>query len=172
MEWQQLIISLFEGVFKTLEKALAGLSKDELNYQPNRDCNTIGWIAWHLARTQDRFIANLNNNKQVWTDAEWYKKFNRSADANDTGFGHTSVEVSEFKSPDVSVLLGYYQAVLEKTTLYLSGLNSNDLNQKTVHPKFTTLGVWLGALLSDNIQHAGQIAYIRGLIKGKGWMDA
>ena len=172
MECQQLLIDVFEGILKTLEKALTGLTETELNNQPNADCNSIGWLTWHLTRTQDRAIANLTGKNQVWIENEWYKKFNRSADPGDTGFGHTSADVSSFKSPDVSILLDYYKAVFECSKIYLSGLTLSELGRKTEHPKFTTVGAWLGAILSDNLQHTGQIAYLRGLIKGKGWLGA
>jgi hypothetical protein len=32
------------------------------------------------------------------------------------------------------------------------------------------VGVRLVSVLSDNLQHAGQAAYLRGLIQGKGWL--
>jgi len=172
MECQQLLIDAFGGILKTLEKALPGLTEAELNNQPNADCNSMGWLTWHLTRTQDRAIANLSGKKQVWIENEWYKKFNRSADPGDTGFGHTSTDVSSFKSPDGSIFLDYYKAVFERSKVYLDGLALSELGRKTEHPKFNTVGAWLVALLSDNLQHAGQIAYLRGLIKGKGWMEA
>ena len=33
-----------------------------------------------------------------------------------------------------------------------------------------TVGVRIVSVLSDNLQHVGQVAYLRGLLKGKGWM--
>ena len=125
-----------------------------------------------MTRTQDRTIASLSKKNQVWIEAEWYKKFNRSADPADTGFGHTTEQVSSFKSPDVSILLGYYKAVFDQSKNFISKLALSDLAGKVEHPKFATVGAYLGAILSDNLQHVGQIAYLRGLIKGKGWMDA
>jgi hypothetical protein len=34
------------------------------------------------------------------------------------------------------------------------------------------VGVRLVSVLSDDLQHAGQMAYIRGLLQGAGWLDA
>lgn len=171
MDWQQLLINMLDGVLRTLEKALNNLTDLDLNKQPNPDCNSIGWLTWHLSRTQDRAIANLARKNQVWMEGEWYKKFDRSADPADTGFGHTTEQVSAFKSPDISILLGYYKAVLNQSKNFISELTSTDLAVKMDHPKFTTVGIWLAATISDNLQHVGQIAYLRGLMKGKGWMD-
>ena len=170
MEWQQVLIDSFEGVSRGLEKALDGLSQADLNEQPRHDCNSMAWLAWHLTRTQDRAIAGLIDNKQVWLKDEWYKRFNRASDPQDTGFGHKPEDVAAFKSPDVDTLLGYHKAVLERSKRYLTSLSTEELGRKIQHPVFPTVEATLVAVLSDMLQHLGQIAYIHGLLKGKGWM--
>jgi hypothetical protein len=172
MEWQHLITGSLERVLETLEKALANTSQAELDIQPNPDSNSMGWIAWHLTRTQDRSISNLMGDKQIWIKDEWFKKFKRAPDTQDTGFGHTPEDVAAFKSPEVVVLLAYHKAVLERSKRYLESLAFTELNRKVDHPRFPTVGVSLVALLNDSLQHAGQVAYLRGLLKGKGWMNA
>jgi len=32
-----------------------------------------------------------------------------------------------------------------------------------------TVGVRLVSVMADQLQHCGQIGYVRGLLKGKGW---
>jgi hypothetical protein len=172
MEWQQLVTGSLERVQETLEKALTGLTQSELNKQPNPDCNSMGWITWHLTRTQDRSISNLMGDTQLWIKDEWFSKFKRNPDAQDTGFGHTSEDVAAFKSPEAEILIAYYSAVLKRSQNYLGKLPLTELNRKTDHPRFHTMGEWLIATLNDCLQHAGQVAYLRGLIKGKGWMNA
>ncbi len=75
MEWQHLITDCLGRVLETLEKALANTSQTELDIQPKPDCNSMGWITWHLTRTQDRSISNLIGDKQIWIKDEWFKKF-------------------------------------------------------------------------------------------------
>jgi len=171
MEWQQLIIDRFKGSTETLDKALANLSPDDLNKMPGPDSNSIGWVAWHLSRIQDRAISRMSGQEQVWIRQGWYKKFNRSANPEDTGFKHTPQDLASFKSPDVATLLAYNHAVLERTEKFVAGLSTQDLDKKTDHPLFTTIGSWLGTIFSDVLQHSGQVAYLRGLLKGKGWSD-
>ncbi len=43
MEWQELIIDGYERVLQVLEKALDGLTQNDLNQQPHPDCNSMGW---------------------------------------------------------------------------------------------------------------------------------
>ena len=175
MEWQQLITDIYVQTSQVLEKALEGLTLDDLDQQPHPDCNSMGWLTWHLTRGQDRAIADLMGGEQLWVTGEWHTKFNRPPDPKDTGFGHSSQDLAEFKSPDVRTLLEYHHAVLKKTLHYINNkLTEADLEREFENPVFTgTIKVRrvLVAIISDNLQHVGQIAYVRGLLKGKGWSD-
>ncbi len=59
MEWQELIIDGYGRVLQVLERALDGLTQDDLNQQPHPDYNSMGWLTWHLTRVQDDHIADL-----------------------------------------------------------------------------------------------------------------
>jgi hypothetical protein len=172
MEWLDLLTDGYGRVYESLSSALKGLSEEDLNWQPRHDCNSIGWIAWHLTRQQDVQIASLMGEEQLWIKDKWHSKFNRPADPEDTGFGDTPKEVSAFKSPDVKTLLDYQRAVLERSKKYFSKLSKTDLDRELDEPWFKplpTVGVRLVSILSDSLLHAGQVTYIRGLRQGKGW---
>ena len=172
MEWQQLITDGYGRVLEKLEKAVNGLTQDDLNEQPHPDCNSMGWLIWHLTRVQDDHIADLMGEEQLWVRDRWHARFNRPHDPSDTGFGHSSEEVGVFRSPDVKTLLGYHRAVLERSKRYISTLSTADLDRELNEPWFQplpTVGVRLVSVMSDDLQHAGQVSYIRGLLKGKGW---
>jgi len=173
MKWQELIIDGYGRILQVLEKALSGLTQDDLNQQPHPDCNSMGWLTWHLTRVQDNHIADLMGEDQLWVKDGWHAKFNRAPDPKDIGFGHSSEDVAAFKSPDVETLLEYHRAVLERSKRYISTLSTADLDQELNEPWFQplpTVGVRLVSIMSDNLQHAGQVAYLRGLLKGKGWL--
>lgn len=93
-----MIIDGYGRVLESLESALDGLSQADLDHQPKADCNSIGWIVWHLARVQDAQIADLMGEEQVWVKGKWHPRFSRSADPEDTGFGHSSEEVAALLS--------------------------------------------------------------------------
>ena len=64
------------------------------------------------------------------------------------------------------------RAVAQRTGKYINGLSAADLDKKVDVPHFQpppSVGAYLVAVLSDNLQHAGQAGYVRGLIKGRGW---
>jgi len=175
MEWQELLADGYGRILLVLEKALNGLNQDDLHKQPGKDCNSIGWLAWHLTRVQDNHIADLLGEEQLWIKDGWYARFNRQPDPKDTGFGHSSEDVAAFKSPDTETLLGYHRAVLERSKRYFNTLSAADLDRELNEPWYQplpTVGVRLISVMNDSIQHAGQIAYLRGLFKGKGWYGA
>ncbi len=175
MEWQPLLIDGYGRVLQILERALKGLTQDDLNELPHPDCNGMGWLAWHLTRVQDHHLADLIGEEQLWIKDGWHTRFNRALDPRDIGWGHTSEDVASFRSPDVETLLEYHRAVSERSKNYINSLSAADLDRELNEPRFQplpTVGVRLISVMSDNLQHAGQIAYVRGLLKGKGWARA
>ena len=172
MEWQQLITDGYGRVLQVLEKALDRLTQDDLDQQPNPDCNSMGWLTWHLTRVQDHHIADLMGQEQLWVKNGWHAKFDRAPNPLDNGFGHSSEDVAAFRAPEVRTLLGYHRAVLERSKSYINTLSATDLDRELNEPWYQplpTAGVRLVSIMSDNLQHAGQVAYLRGLLTGKGW---
>ena len=156
-----------------LERALDGLTPEDLNWQPHPDSNSIGWLTWHLTRAQDVRLSAVMDKEQLYIKDKWYAKFNRPSDPKDRGFGHTSKEVTAFKSPNAQILLDYYRSVLERTKDYIRSLSEAKLGEELNEPRqpVPTVGTRIVDVLNDNLQHAGQVAYLRGLRKGKGWFD-
>jgi len=172
MEWQELITDGYGRVLHELERALDGLTTDDLNEQPNPDCNSMGWLTWHLTRVQDDHIADLMGEEQLWIKEGWHAKFDLAPDLKDIGFGHSSEDVAAFKSPEIETLLEYHRAVLERSRRYINTLSPADLDSELNEPWYKplpTVGVRLISVMSDCLQHAGQVSYVRGLLKGKGW---
>jgi uncharacterized damage-inducible protein DinB len=62
-------------------------------------------------------------------------------------------------------LSGYHDAVHARTVAYVGGLTDGDLS-RVVDTRWdppVTLGVRLVSVISDDLQHAGQAAFIRGV---------
>ena len=172
MESQETILVGYKGILRALERTLDGLSEEDLAWQPTPDCNSIGWLVWHLTRAQDSVISNILKEEQLWIKDGWHTKFGRSPDAMDSGAGHTPKDLASFKSPDSEILLGYHRAVLERTKQRLPTLSKTDLDKVVEGMPFQpppTVGALLMIILDDCLQHAGQAAYIRGMRQGIGW---
>jgi hypothetical protein len=64
------------------------------------------------------------------------------------------------------LLLGYHQAVHDRTAAYLRGVEATDLStvvDESWDPPVTR-AVRLVSVLEDDLQHAGQAAFVRGLL--------
>ena len=172
MEWHEMLMGGYEGVLRTLEYTLDGLNEEDLNWQPKPDCNSIGWLAWHLTRWHDVMVSNLMKAEQLWIKEGWHQKFGRAADKEDSGMGAKAEDLAKFKSPDAETQLGYQKAVLERSRRYFPTLTPQDLDKIFEGTPFKpppTWGMMLMGTLSDSLQHAGQAAYVRGLREGMGW---
>jgi uncharacterized damage-inducible protein DinB len=174
MAWQQLITDIFGLIAGQLEEVLEGLTPDELNQQPAPGANTIGWLAWHLTRSFDRNMSELAGKEQLWTGDGWNARFNRAPDPNETGFGHSIEDVAAFKAPDSKTIVEYHRATQERIKEYIDDtLTEAELEREATSPTLgTTFPVRrrLLGVVNDGLQHVGQAAYVRGLLKGQGWL--
>lgn len=157
-----------------LERSLRGVSNNTLNQIPDPGSNSMAWLGWHLTRVQDHHLSDLAGIQQVWITDKWHQRFNMDADQYNTGFGHSPDEVSNLSPISGDLLLGYHLAVYARTEKYISGIDAGELDRVLDEPQWDprpTVGVRLVSVINDNTQHVGQMAYIRGLIEGRGWMQ-
>ena len=170
MEWRELIVDGFERLPDLAEEALAGVRAADLDWPPRPGCNPLGWTVWHLTRVQDGQIADFMGEPDLWTRDGWHRKFDRPADHEDSGYGHTPKQVRAFRSPSAKVQLDYLRAVTERTKEYLAALTPAALDRELDESWYTprpTVGVRLLSILADCHQHAGEASYIRGLLKAR-----
>jgi hypothetical protein len=170
MEWRELVVDGYDRLPDLMKDVLAGLGTADLDWQPHRDCNSLGWTAWHLTRVEDSQIAELMGEPQLWIRDGWHKKFKRPADPDDTGYQHTPTQVRAFRSPSVKVQLDYLRAVDARTKSYLASLTPAELERELDEPWQTprpTVAVRVVSVLTDCHLHAGEASYIRGLRKAK-----
>lgn len=161
----ELMIDAFERIKSVVHRTVEDLTIDDLVFRPSEPANTIAWLVWHLTRIQDDHIADLASKKQVWT-SNWVKQFKLPFDEDTTGYGQNYSDVAAVKVSS-KLLLGYYDEVHDETIKYIGGLKEADY-RKVVDKRWNppvTLAVRLISVVSDDLQHAGQAAYIRGLIE-------
>ena len=162
-----LLTDAFERVRETVYDAVMGLTAEQLAFRPYPAGNSIAWLVWHLTRVQDDHVAGVAETAQVWESGEWAPRFGLSAGSMDTGYGNTSEQVATITVESAEVLTTYYDAVHERTIRYVSTLTDHDLPRivdKAWDPP-VTLGVRLVSVINDDTQHAGQAAYLRGMIQ-------
>jgi hypothetical protein len=151
-------------VQETVHEAVRGLTSSQLAQRLDPDANSIAWLIWHLARVQDDHMADAFGVPQVWT--EYGKRFELPLRPADTGYGHSSEQVAQVTVPSADLLTGYHDAVHEQTLRLIDGISDADLDRvvdEAWDPP-VTLGVRLVSVISDGLQHAGQAAFIRGVL--------
>jgi uncharacterized damage-inducible protein DinB len=161
---------VFQDAFGRLpelvDTAVGGLTPEQLRWAPKPGANSIGWLVWHLTRVQDSHLAELLDAEQVYVTGDWAARFGRKPDPSDSGYGHTAAEVAAVVPESADALTGYHQAVHEKTGNFLAGLTDADLDRivdRNWNPP-VTMGTRLVSMYDDCAQHAGQAAYVRGLL--------
>jgi hypothetical protein len=166
MDVPALLLEIFGRIPPLAEEAVDGLTADQLATAPAPGANTIGWLVWHLARVQDHHVAELTETEQIWTSGDWAKRCGLDPDPNNTGYGHGPEQVLSVRPETPAVLLAYLDAVHLRTTSMLEGLSPDDLD-RVVDRRWdppVTMGVRLVSIADDCMQHAGQAAYVRGIL--------
>ncbi|WP_328336262.1 mycothiol transferase [Streptomyces violaceus] len=167
MHAKDVLIEAFSRIREEVHAAVEGLGPDDLTARPAPDANSVAWLVWHLTRVQDDHIADAFGLEQVWLSQDWEKRFGLGLPRHDTGYGHGPAKVAKVRVDSGEMLTGYYDAVHEQSLDALRGLAAKDL-ERVVDERWdppVTLGVRLVSVLSDDLQHIGQAAYLRGLLQ-------
>jgi uncharacterized damage-inducible protein DinB len=162
----ELLLDGFSRVQGTVHRVLDGLSEDELTERLDPEANSIGWLVWHLARVQDDHVADVAGTEQMWTAHGWAQRLALPFDAGAIGYGHSSGEVAAVRGVSAEQLAGYYDDVHAATLEYVRTLGDGDLDRivdRNWDPP-VTLAVRLVSVISDDLQHAGQAAFVRGVL--------
>jgi hypothetical protein len=156
----------FDRLPELVRAAVDGLTPEQLRWAPAEGANPIGWLVWHLTRIQDHHVADLMDADQIYVAGDWAARFGLPPDASDVGYGHTPQQVAAVAAESPQALVDYFTAVADRTRGFVAGLEPGDLDtvvDESWDPP-VTLGVRLVSVLNDDTQHAGQAAYVRGLI--------
>ncbi|MFI0983835.1 mycothiol transferase [Streptomyces exfoliatus] len=161
-----LLVDSFARVREAVHEAVDGLTEDELTVRIDPDANSIAWLVWHLTRIQDDHLAGAFGRDQLWDTDGWHDRFGLPFPAAATGYGQSRAQSGKVRAP-AELLLGYHDAVHARTEELVGMVTNADLDRvvdTTWNPP-VTLGVRLVSVIADDLQHAGQAAYVRGVVE-------
>ena len=177
MELTTFIAQTLEECKRRMYRTLQGLTAAEVAWRPAAEANSIGFMLWHVARVEDRWLHRFaQDTPEIWQRAGWFQRCNLPA--SDTGVGYTVAQIVQFAVPAVGDLQAYFDAVRQATLTYLEAVEAAELD---VHPDRVpfpevaggrglppdfTIGRMFRQLLGEENQHLGQMAYVRGLQRG------
>ncbi len=167
--FQEALQTGFEACLQTLKRAVEDLTPTEARWQPTVHTNHIAWLVWHMARVEDQWVnRHLRRTTEVWIADGWADRFCMPPESH--GFGQTMEDVRAMPEIPLTDLLAYFDAVRAVTRRYLAQATDADLAREYAHPHLgARMGSWIvGHLLIEVSQHVGQVALIRGMMRGRG----
>ena len=171
MNGAKILSGMLEMSDSLVRRALEGLTDADLIKRPSDQDNTIGWLIWHKTRVEDIAFADASDEEQFWISDKWHEKFGMEPNPGQMGFGDSLEQVISLECKKEN-LLGYADAVRARASSVLKSLSPEDLDKEITATMGQTIkiGDYLGRVAADNIQHGGQICYLRGFITGFGWL--
>jgi hypothetical protein len=166
MNTAEVLLDAFTRIHGMVHDAVGGLTVDQLAFRPDPDANSIAWLVWHLTRVQDDHVAGVAGTRQVWIEDGWCDRFGLPFDPAVIGYGQPFDEVGLVRAT-AEQLMGYYDAVHERTVDYVRRIGAADLDRivdESWDPP-VTLGVRLVSVITDDLAHAGQAEYVRGIVE-------
>lgn len=166
MNGVQVLAEGFGRLDELVTGALAGLDEHQLTERVGPRANTVAWLVWHLAREQDVQVAALAGTEEVWTAGGWARRFDLPLADDEDGYGHSAEQVAAVRASG-ELLAGYAAAATAASLAYLGTLADQDLDDVVddAWDPPVTRGVRLVSVLDDAVQHAGQAAFVRGVLR-------
>jgi Protein of unknown function (DUF664) len=162
----ELLVDAFGRIRQVVHQVVDHLTPEQLAFRVDPEANSIAWLVWHLTRIQDDHVADAAQADQVWTSQGWAERFRLPFDPLATGYGHRAHDVAAVQATG-ELLVGYHDAVHQRTTGYVERLSDADLARivdRSWDPP-VSLGVRLVSVIADDLQHAGQAAFVRGILE-------
>ncbi len=175
-----------EGRFSLEYNRLHGLSDDQLRLRPN-GWNSMAWLFWHMARTEDVAInVVVAGRPQVFDTGDWAERL--SVHRRDIGTGMSDEEVEAVSAAvDIPALRDYRMAVGRATQAVARSLPAaewdrvpgEEVFQKTMgQGAFAEEAAWVAQLWSGkskawffywvvvghNVMHLGQAGWVKEMI--------
>ena len=168
MESKELLLDAYSHIRRIVHQAADGLSQEQLAYRPEEGSNSIAWLVWHLTRIQDSHLSPVTQLEEAWLTEDWSEKFGLPGTTS-IGYGDGPEQVAAIR-PDGELLLGYHDRVSGRVLTYMDNVDATELDRivDTSYDPHVKAGVRLVSVISDNLQHAGQARYVRGMIERLG----
>ncbi|QHC67309.1 DUF664 domain-containing protein [Rathayibacter oskolensis] len=165
-----LLRDAFGRVHETVHAVLDDATPEQLAYRADPQANSAAWLIWHLTRVQDDHLAPLAEREQTWTAGGFHERSGLPFAPEASGYGQSPAEVAALAALPADLLAEYVDAVHEQTLAYLGTIDDDDL-PRVVDTRWdppVTLAVRLVSVVDDDIQHAGQAAFVKGLAERAG----
>jgi len=148
-----------------LTRALDDLTHKEISWTPAPHSNSIGFLVWHMTRAEDNWVNIVIGGGSGIYETEGWRE--RLGTPEDSGYGYTVEQLRAWPTPKLDDLLGYAQAVRERTLEVVDAATAEKLPETPLpnRPKWT-VGWILTHVATEIAMHVGQVDYLRGVQRG------
>lgn len=121
------------------DAVLAGLTENQMRMQPGEGMNSLAWLIWHMARTEDVTMNFLvAGRSQVLDDAHWLEQLN--LERRDIGTSMNDTEVADISARiHISALRAYRVAVGRRTREIARNLQPAEADERVDATRIQTL---------------------------------
>ena len=149
-----------------IAQAISDLSDDELNRRVHEDSNSIGFDAWHVARTADNLVFfAFERERPLWLseglDAKW------GLPKVDQGTGMAPADAHELRFPPAAELSGYVAAVRDAIAPRIEAMTDEYLATTTTirpHGELSKAQIIGQVIINHGNNHLGMISTERTLL--------
>jgi predicted nucleic acid-binding protein len=180
---------VYDGRGSRFDRLLADLSDDQMRARPAPGVNSLLWLLWHMARTEDVAVNLVVAARAQVFDGAWARRMN--VERPDMGTGMTDAEVGELSAgADVAGVRAYRSAVGLRTREVIGALPSpawdellglEDTTRAAAAGAFGPNDLWIagvghppwqghtrgdqlgGTAIRHNAGHVGEAVTVRGL---------
>ena len=152
---------------QAIDGSLTGLTPEQRHMIVHPKANSIAWVVWHVARTEDNVVRFVLQNRRppVWTEGGYAEKLGLPPVAQGTGM--PTAEAHALRINDVELWSEYVRKVWASADEFFAGADAA-LFDKTVTVKplgdMTVLRALTTVCVSHNNTHVGEIELLRTLV--------
>ena len=154
-----------ERVLKLVDE----LTDEQLRWRPSAKAHSIGWTLWHIARADDNVLFDLSG-ASLWRSGAYAARWKHPERGSGTGW--EDEEAASLPLPAKDELLTFAREVFAAVDLARVGLDEARFADEIAESRFlserTTKGGVVGAELTHDNRHLGELEYIKGLLGLRG----
>lgn len=163
---------VINGTRTTTLDTVKDLTPEQLAWRAGPEANPVGFLLWHVFRTEDRYVRLLTSEQETYQTDGWSDKWTLPSTITGdrvsmtTGNSWTIEEVGIFNVPPLADLLTYGAAVRKRALAIVKGLDESKLEEvpNTERPDWTNAS-YLRSMITHEFGHQQQIDYIIGLCR-------
>lgn len=169
MALKEFIKESFDANWEWLVRYVDGLTQEEVEFTPNEQCHSIGFIIWHYGRALDMWVQSLAKQQQQLYEREWAVRLGFEPEPMNVGFGYTVEDLTNWQCPGKALLMEYADAARNNLLEFLEEHDDDSLaNTQMTNRRGESMAVadMFRLLIWEVNQHGGQAGYLRGMQRG------